>query len=236
VGFRSAGEGGPRPKPVAHYLLEKMARAGAGKAYIVLRDGKWDIPAYFGSGHLIDMDLAYLLMRRPYGVPFTLDDAYPFIRGSDVLFGFPDILFQPEDAFGALVEAREETGADLAVAVFPSLRPEYDDVVELDPEGRIRRFEVRAGDTSLRHTWLVAAWGPAFTEFLHDFVEKVAPEVVASGGTWQGRELFMGDALWAAVESGMQVETALFEKGKYIDIGTPEDLVLALRDVAEFRR
>ena len=231
VGFRSIGLDGPRPKAVAHYLLEKMANAGVRKAFIVLRDGKWDIPGYFGGGRLVGMDLAYLLMRRPYGVPFTLDDAYPFVRDADVVFGFPDILFQPEDAFDALIRKRGRTGADLVVAVFPSLRPEYDDVIELDAEGRIRRFEVRAADTDLRHTWLTATWGPAFTEFMHDFVERVTPEVSSTGGKWRGRELFMGDVLWAAVQNGMQVEAVLFEEGSYVDIGTPEDLMAALRDI-----
>ena len=36
-----------RPKPVGQYLLEHFRRAGAKRAYIVLRKGKWDIPEYF---------------------------------------------------------------------------------------------------------------------------------------------------------------------------------------------
>ena len=40
------------PKVVCHYLLEKMRVAGIKKAYIVLRDGKWDIPAYLRDGAL----------------------------------------------------------------------------------------------------------------------------------------------------------------------------------------
>jgi glucose-1-phosphate thymidylyltransferase len=48
---------------------------------VILREGKWDIPAYFNDGTaLLDMHLAYLMMRQPFGSPFTLDQAYPFAR------------------------------------------------------------------------------------------------------------------------------------------------------------
>lgn len=218
----------PVPKAVGAYLLEKMGRAGARKAFLVLRHGKWDIPAYFGGGERVGMDLSYLVMRRPWGVPFTLDDAYPFVRGSPVVFGFPDILFQPSDAFESLLGKMEETGAELTLGVFPSRRPDKDDLLDLDTQGRIRGYEVKPGRTSLEHTWIMAAWRPGFTEFLHRFVEAVTPDVEASGGRWRGRELFMGDVVWAAVREGVQVETVLFPGGTYVDIGTPEELALAL--------
>jgi len=81
VGFHSVGkDGSPRPKVVSHYLLEKMRLADVKKAYIILREGKWDIPTYFGDGKILDMHLAYLMMGLPFGVPYTLDQVYPFIK------------------------------------------------------------------------------------------------------------------------------------------------------------
>ncbi len=50
VGFRSVDEGRSlRPKVACHYLLEKMRAAEITRAYIVLCDGNWDIPAISGS-------------------------------------------------------------------------------------------------------------------------------------------------------------------------------------------
>ena len=73
IGLRPADDGhGSRPKVVSHYLLEKMRFAGITKAYIVLRPGKWDIPAYFGDGALLNIDLAYLMLGAPFGV-YSLD-------------------------------------------------------------------------------------------------------------------------------------------------------------------
>jgi glucose-1-phosphate thymidylyltransferase len=105
IGFRRVEESGElRPQAVSHYLLEKMRSAGITKAYFILRDGKWDIPAYFGDGSDLNMRLAYLTIRLSSSVPHTLDQAYSFVQHAVVAFGFPDILFQPRDAFVRLLK------------------------------------------------------------------------------------------------------------------------------------
>ena len=63
------------------------------KVYFIIRKGKWDIPEYYGSGENHTMDIGYLMMNQPYGVPFTLNQAYPFVKDSLIAFGFPDIIF-----------------------------------------------------------------------------------------------------------------------------------------------
>ncbi len=75
IGFRVATDGSLRPKVVCHYLLESMHIAGIRKAYLLLRSGKWDIPAYLGGGSLVDMNLGYLIVDSLFGVPYTLDRA-----------------------------------------------------------------------------------------------------------------------------------------------------------------
>ena len=109
IGFQSIGAGcGARPKVVSQYLLEKMRLADIAEVYIVLRKGKWDIPEYFGDGKALSMHLAYLMMDLPFGVPYTLDQAYPFVKDSMVVFGFPDIIFQPDNAFANCLPARQQ--------------------------------------------------------------------------------------------------------------------------------
>lgn len=56
-----ATDGSLRPK-VCHYLLESMRLAGIGKTYVLLRSGKWDIPAYLGDA----------LVDALIGVTFTM--------------------------------------------------------------------------------------------------------------------------------------------------------------------
>ena len=138
VGFRSGEEGrGVQTKVVSHYLLEKMRFAGIAKAYIVLRAGKWDIPGYFGDGLLLNMHLAYLIMRSPLGVPYTLDQAYPFVKDAIVAMGFPDILFRPDDIFVQLLSRQQTADADVLLGLFPTDSPESEEMVDMDDKGRV---------------------------------------------------------------------------------------------------
>ena len=94
IGFRVATDGSLRPKVVCHYLLESMHLAGIRKAYMLLRNGKWDIPTYLSDDALVDMNLGYLIVDSLFGVPYTLDCACEFGQDAGITLGFPDIIFQ----------------------------------------------------------------------------------------------------------------------------------------------
>ena len=226
IGFRPVAEDGSlRPKVVCHYLLEKMRLAGANKTYIILRQGKWDIPAYLGDGAMLDMHLAYLMMNLPFGTPYTLDKAYPFIQDALIVFGFPDIIFQPEDAFVRLLARQAATKADVVLGLFPADQPQKMDMVDLDEDGRIRQIVIKPRHTHLHDTWIIAVWTPVFTHFMHEYLVAIQTEYGQDNGSSKQRELFVGDVIQAALHTGLQVETVRFPDGHYVDIGTPEDLV-----------
>lgn len=221
IGFQETGEQNKSgPKVVSHYLLEKMRAAGAKKAFIVLREGKWDIPTYYGDGKMVDLHLAYLMMGRPDGAPFTLDQAYPFLQNDKVVFGFPDILFQPTNSFERLLIHQEETQAEIVLGLFPADKPHKMDMVELDGENRIQNILIKPSRTDLLYTWIIAVWTPVFSQFMHDFLGRITTGAV--------QELFVGDVILAAIKEGMHVEPVIFSQGRYIDIGTPEDLIRAV--------
>jgi glucose-1-phosphate thymidylyltransferase len=229
VGFQSLpGVDGVRPKAVGHYLLEKMRFAGVTRAFIVLRNGKWDIPAYFGDGAMLDMHLAYLVGRLPFGAPYTLDAAYPFVRNAVVTFGFPDILFQPDDGYEQLLTCQADTGADIVLGVFPASRPEIMEMIDVDPEGRVHDLVIRPLDTRLRFAWIFAVWTPAFTRFQHDFLETFDGGL--RGG---GEELSVGGVIRAAIRAGLPARAVRFPAPTYLDIGAPSTLVEAVRGGCE---
>lgn len=118
VGF-NAQKKEPCLKLVSNYLLEKFHHVGVKKAYIIIRKGKWDIPDYYGDGGEIGIQLAYLIMSHLFGVPYTLDQAYPFVKTSKVFLGFPDILFEPENAFAVADAAQEQKSADIILGLYP---------------------------------------------------------------------------------------------------------------------
>lgn len=216
---------GFRPKAAAHYLLEKMQSAGAQKAYFILRNGKWDIADYFGDGGMVGVPMGYLVINLPYGVPFTLDQAYPFVGEATVLFGFPDILFQPHDAFVRLLNRQAETGADLVTGLFPAHQPQKMDMVDLDQNERIVRIVIKPFQTDLRFTWIIAVWEGRFTHFMHDFVTQRKSVLQEKQ---KKDEIYMGEVIQTAINQGLRIEAVIFQNGSYIDIGTPEDLATAV--------
>ena len=230
-------EGSLRPKVVSHYLLEKMRLANIAKAYIILREGKWDIPAYFGDGKMLDMHLAYLMMDLPFGVPYTLDQAYPFVEDAIVALGFPDLIFQPDDAFVKLLAKQTESNADIVLGLFPAHQPHKTDMVELDDNGRIRSIQIKPSRSDLEYAWEIAVWSPVFTRFMHDYVsarvvicDKNKIGINSNVQNEINEELHISDVIQSAIQNDMKVDKVLFKEGSTIDIGTPEDLIKVIQD------
>lgn len=221
IGFRTDSEGKPKPKVVGHYLLEKMRLAGITKAFLVLRPGKWDIPAYFGDGALLDMHLAYLTVHVSHGVPYTLDQAYSFVHNAIVALGFPDILFQPEDAYVRVLQRLSANPVDVVLGLFPTQQYWKAGMVEVDAAGRVSQIIEKPQQTNLQYMWAIAVWTPRFTQFLHDYWQHHTP----------GTELPIGNVIQAGIEAGLQVEAETFTEGSYLDVGTPEDLARAIREL-----
>ncbi len=230
VGWHRQG-GRLRPKVVSQYLLERLRAAGIERAYLILRPGKWDIPAFLGDGTAAGMALGYLMMGPPYGSPYTLDQAYPFVAGRRIALGFPDIVFEPADAYARLLAHQERSGADVVLGLFPAQSPEKMDMVETDRQGRVREIHIKPRATALRLTWIIAVWTAAFSRFMHAHLAEILEAVRA--GVYpdrdRPREPHVGDVLRAALGAGMVVEALRFEQGWCLDIGTPKDLDRALQ-------
>ncbi len=232
VGFQPT-PAGPRPKPVCLYLFERLRLAGVERAFVVLRPGKWDIPAYLGHGEQLGVRLAYLIMNLPHGSPYTIDQAYPFARGCLVALGFPDIIFEPADAFAQLLARQRATGADVVLGLFPTDQPHTTDMVAVDPAGRVERIVVKPPQSDLQYSWMLCVWAPPFTEFLHaHLAELEARRASPDPAQRPTREIYVGDVIQAAIERGMHVNSVAFPEGSALDVGTPANLVRAVRRYA----
>ncbi|MEL7834403.1 nucleotidyltransferase family protein [Fodinibius sp. Rm-B-1B1-1] len=204
-------------KPVASFLIDSFQKAGTDKAYVILREGKWDIPETLANDKAIELPLAYIVTGSTSGVPFTLDKSYGFIKDSIVFLGFPDIIFRPVDAFQQLLQKQERTDADLVLGLFKTQKPHKADMVSLDGKNELQDIVIKPEQTSLSYTWIIALWTPAFTEFLHDFLSaNVSPK--------GQQELHIGEVVRAAIHSKMKTSYVTFDSGSFLDIGTPEEL------------
>jgi glucose-1-phosphate thymidylyltransferase len=218
-------------KVVSHYLIEKMGRVNVSKVYIILRKGKWDIPAYFSDGKNLGIPLAYLMMDLPFGVPYTLDQAYPFVKNSVIVFGFPDILFEPEDAFEQLLSRQTKSGSDIVLGIFTADQPHKMDMVDINSHGSVQRIDIKPTSTHLQYTWIIAVWTPVFTRYLHDYVAEHKAQHISAQPPQSNlnyNELFLGHVIDSAIQNGIQTETVIFSNCRYLDIGTPEDLKKAV--------
>ncbi len=226
VRFRPQGAfGESRPVSSLELLLEQFQSGGATEAFVVIREGKWDIPGRFKQGPPGGPSLAYLMVDESRGVPFTLDVAHPFLDDAIVLMGFPDILLAPGDAFAPVVRRLESGTADVVLGLFPPTDPDLNDQVSMDPDGRIRMLSPKPVETPLDYAWAIAAWRPEFTRFMHERTSQMLRAGRTLGA--DGREYSLGHLLVDALNAGMGLEGALIDGGSFLDIGTPAGLETA---------
>ena len=229
VGFDNSSENKIlRPKAISQYLIESMQQVYISEVYIIIRKGKWDIPQYLGNGKWMDMDFAYLIMDLPFGVPFTLDQAYNFVKDDIVAFGFPDIIFRPQDAFNPLLDKGFSSSADVVLGLFRAPQPyELQHMVDFDSSGRVSGFQINPSQTALRYTWVIAVWKPKFTRFLHEYVSSIT-RTFRKGDTLNTdsmiEEISMTRVFEAALHKGLVIDSISFKEGFFLDIGSPENL------------
>ena len=229
IGF-NAGKKESGLKAVSTYLLEKFHQAGVKKVYTVIRKGKWDILNYYGDGSAIGVQLAYLIMDHSYGVPYTLDQAYPFVKTSKVFLGFPDVLFEPENAFTLADAALRQKSADLMLGLYPvkdKRQMQKSDMVQFETHGRITQIIVKPDKTDLKFSWIFAIWKPDFTIFMHDYLKH---DLAKRQKNSNQVEIHFGHVIQAAIENGFSVFGHFFNDFHFIDVGNPDDLAQALRD------
>jgi len=210
-----------RPKVVSQYLVEHMVAAGVGKIIIALGPDKHDVMHYYGNGGRFGIDISYVYQEEMGGMPFALDLAFSWLNpDDDVIFGMPDTIIEPFDAFKQLHDARVGRGADLVLGLFVTDTPHKFGMVMIDDDGNVVETIDKPSETTLNYMWGNAGWGPVFSRFMHEYLQE---------HSYQGKEIVLGDVFNAAIREGMRVVAHVYEDGKYIDIGTVEELDSALQ-------
>jgi glucose-1-phosphate thymidylyltransferase len=179
------------------------------------------------------MNVAYLVIDDSIGPPDTLDRAYPFVGQQSVAFGFPDILFGPDDVFDRLLRHLDETNSDIVLGLYPAHDVRQMDMIDVGADGRIHSIVLKPPSSQLRYTWVCAVWTAAFTQFMHDFVgserARADRDALAYRDIDPQGDLPVGAVIKAAIEKRLRVHGVTFPDNTYIDIGTPENLIEAMR-------
>lgn len=211
-------------QPVGQFLLDSFSAADIKTVYIILREEKQDILTVFGNGEALDLNINYLNLKRFWGTPYTLDEAWPLVKNHNIALGFPDIILKPRNCFQAIKAQLLNSTADIVLGLFPTERPQKSDMVELDEHGLVKKLHIKPQHTSLTHTWVIAVWRPRFTRFMHDYLTM---HQRAFEDEPNRKEPFVGSVINAALKSKFVVHGIPIPQGQILDIGTPDDLNLA---------
>ncbi len=216
---------GDNSRPVIANLLDIMAGAGIQDVTIVLRPQKTDLTNYLQSdvwGHL-QLDLKFT--PGTGGVPETVALGLEGIEKRDIAFGFPDILLKPKGALTTMMQKLEAGNSQVILGLFPTGSPEKSDMVKTDEKGTVIEIEIKPARTKLDLTWLLAVWKPLFSRYL---VNTIWSSCTATGDSSSPHgTAHLGQIFQSAICAGIPFGTVSFEYGASLDIGTPDDLVLA---------
>ena len=210
------------PRVAALHIIDAMKLAGIQNFYTVIREGKWDIPAYFENGHVFNLNMAYLIADKGYGVPYSLNQVYPFAKGKLVAMGFPDIIFKPVDAFSKLLDQMvNQPETDVLLGLFPVQNTEKWDMVETNEQNRLSAIHIKSKNASKEAmAWIIAIWSSRFSEFLNQFIDSY----VNDNPNLEKNELQLSTVFLAARIAGYKIGAVKFENGYCIDIGTQEGI------------
>ena len=209
---------GPAGTPAIAHLLDAFATADIRDLYVVTRPQKRDIAAHLARVWPAER-YQTVLTEGTSGVPETVALGLADCLDRDVAFGFPDILFAPDDAVARLVRTLRSGRADVVLGLFPTDTPQKMDMVDLDEGGRVVLIDIKPEATTLALTWILAVWRPSFSAHLLASVQSA----VAAGKPLE----HLGHALLSAMSAGLDVRGVPFPDGRSLDIGTPDDLVRA---------
>lgn len=214
-----------RPKVVSQYLIEAMVAVRPERLFIILGPGKLNIVEYYGNGEIYGVPFAYIYQSQANGMPYALDLVTPWLKEEElVLMGMPDTIIEPRNAFQLLVEAHQNWEADLTLGLFRTDYPQKFGMIGLDAEFNVLEHVDKPRNTHLHWLWGICCWGQRFTAFLHETVQTQGQAIA----TRKGREVILGDIFDEALRVGLRIKGLPFEGGRYIDIGTYDDLKQAI--------
>jgi glucose-1-phosphate thymidylyltransferase len=104
-------------------------------------------------------------------------------------------------------------------------------MVRVDRNGCIEEIEIKPLITKLKYTWLIAVWGASFTELMHEFVSDKAKLYLNQNSSKRLSELFMSDVITEAIRCNFKVISIIFQKGRYLDMGSLDNLSKAYRSI-----
>ncbi|MGI9205098.1 MAG: hypothetical protein ACR2Q3_13870 [Woeseiaceae bacterium] len=211
--------------PVIEHLLHCMEVAGLREVAIVLRPEKRDLTDFLQHEKWQHMLFHLRFTPGTSGVPETVSLGLEDLEECSIVFGFPDILFEPGHAVHALTDCLEEGDADIVLGLFPTGSPDKSDMVKTNKGGNVIDIEIKPRGTKLDLTWILAAWRPTFSRYLIDLLQHDGDRLRRFAASSDDQQL--GQVFLLAMADGLKIQSVAFTNGRSLDVGTEDDLRLA---------
>lgn len=210
-----------RPKVVSQYLIENIIGAGANRIAIIVSEGKGDIMKYYGDGSSFGTNICYLYQEEPRGMPEALMLSNGWADDADtIIFGMPDTIIEPSNAFVDLLDYHHKSNADLTLGLFKTDLPSKFGMVSIDEHNNVLFTIDKPKETDLSLMWGCACWNKSFNELIKEHIQN---------NLENEHENVLGDVFNLALERKMTVKGFEIKGGQYIDIGTSDELDAALK-------
>lgn len=213
-----------RPKMVGQYILENLKIAGIKHIFIIVGEDSEPYINYFGNGSQFGIEIAYLFQDNYNGIPFALDLVNSWLpTNSTILFGMPDTIVRPSDAYARLLSEHINNHASVTLGAFRinASNPNKFCMIEIGSNFRVTKAIDKPESSDLHYMWGIAAWSKDFSDFIGTYIKPYsdAPE----------KEVLLGGIVQQAIEEGFDVRAVCFDDGDYLDIGTVDDLLIAIK-------
>ena len=195
----------------AEFSLSAMRTAGVRRCVMIIADRKTELVRYFSNGAHVGVSIAYVDQPEPLGLAAAIDSAFDWVTDCGVCLALPDTIFSPRDALARVVEMLVDRDADVVLGVFPTSEPQRLAPVRIGPDDRVLEVLEKPASSELGNTWGVAAWTATFSEFLHSSASRL-------------RDRSISHVFDDAVKQGLDVRAVWFPEGRYLDLGTVDNL------------
>jgi glucose-1-phosphate thymidylyltransferase len=207
-------------KPVSNYILQNIVKAGVNHIVIVINDTKHQLIKYFGNGSRFGCNISYVVQEfrvdipeitKTPGLAEAMDTPYHLTKDKIVYFGMADTIIKPVDFFETSSK-HLTSDVDVILCMFHTDRKEKAGMVELGNNNIVKRIVDKPESTTLEWMWGAMIWKPIFTDFFHECIHKRNITDYA--------EIYN-----KAIESGVRFKGLGFKNGKYLDMGTYNDVL-----------
>jgi len=207
-----------RYKPVSQFIVDQMVTAGVNHIVFIVNETKHQLIGYFGSGIRFGCNFTYVVQEitenasgsTSPGLAHALDAAYHLTRDKQVFFGMPDTIMQPKNVFEQGLPLLDNH--DVVLCLFSTKTPQKFGMVRFQEDGVVREIVDKPRQTELTHMWGAIIWKPNFTEFLHEAIS-------------QNKSSDFATIMNAAISQGISFGGKLIKQGKFIDLGTYEEIM-----------